>query len=61
MTSQITRISYEGPFRQLSTAPANVSITIRDLCANTCKNISNQDTENIFQAQKDEKRNANIE
>ncbi len=31
MTSQIIRITYDGPFRQLSTAPSDFSITVRDL------------------------------
>ena len=55
MTSQITRISYDGPFRLFSTAPANSSITVRDLCASTIKCMSTQNTANTTKVRKDEK------
>lgn len=60
MTSHITRISYDGPFRQLSTAPAIFSITVRDLCASTNINVFSQDTENNTQ-QQDKNRDTNEE
>lgn len=60
MTSQITRISYDGPFRQLSTAPANFSITVRDLCATTIQCMSNQDATDNTQTQQNEKRETNV-
>ena len=53
MTSQITRISYDGPFRQLSTAPANSSITVRDLCP-TIQNMSSQNSKRIMKKRQDE-------
>lgn len=61
MTSQITRISYDGPFRQLSTAPANFSITVRDLCTPTTKCMSSQDTANNPKTQHNENREKSIE
>ena len=56
MTRQITRISYEGPYRQLSTAPINVSITVRDICTTTNVFASSQDVANNTQTQQNEKR-----
>lgn len=60
MTSQITRISYDGPFRQLSTAPANFSITVRDLCATTIKCMADQNTAYTTKTRKDEITDTNV-
>lgn len=32
MDSSTIQITYNGPFRQLTTAPGNCSITVRDIC-----------------------------
>lgn len=61
MTSQITRISYDGPYRQLSTAPSSVSITVRDLCTTINIVQSNQDAANNTQTRQDEKRDMSVD
>ncbi len=37
MSTNLVRISYNGPFGQLATTPSNYSITVRDICTNNLK------------------------
>lgn len=61
MTSQIIRISYDGPYSQLSTAPTSVSITVRDLFDSTNFFKFSQDAINNSQTQQDEKQDMSLE
>ncbi len=38
MKEQVIRISYDGPFRELTTAPTSFTMTVRDLCPDAKQN-----------------------